>query len=95
MGAEPPLPALPIGPLGLAVARAQARLGWHWWPEANAILSAPRDGRHACVQRGTCGRGCDEGAKASVDLTHWPRFQGLGGTLVTRAIVRRILVDAR
>lgn len=93
-GEEPPLPALPIGPLGLAVARAQARLGWHWWPDTNAILSAPRDGRHACVQRGTCGRGCDEGAKASADLTHWPRFAGLGGTLVTRATVRRILVDA-
>lgn len=91
-GEEPPLPALPIGPLGLAVARAQARLGWHWWPDTNAILSAPRDGRHACVQRGTCGRGCDEGAKASADLTHWPQFARLGGTLVTRATVRRILV---
>jgi choline dehydrogenase-like flavoprotein len=93
-GDEPPLPALPIGPLGLAVARAQARLGWHWWPETNAILSADRDGRHACAQRGTCARGCDEGAKASADLTHWPQFSGLGGTLVTRATVRRILVDA-
>jgi choline dehydrogenase-like flavoprotein len=92
-GAEPPLPALPIGPLGLAVARGQHRLGWHWWPESNAILSAPRDGRHACVQRGTCGRGCDEGAKASVDLTHWPQFDARGGRLVTQAVVRRILVD--
>jgi choline dehydrogenase-like flavoprotein len=92
-GEEPPLPALPIGPLGLAVARAQARLGWHWWPDTNAILSAPRGGRHACVQRGTCGRGCDEGAKASVDLTHWPEFARHGGALVTRATVRRILVD--
>ncbi len=92
-GAEPPLPALPIGPLGLAVARAQARLGWHWWPDTNAILSVPQGGRHACVQRGTCGRGCDEGAKASADLTHWPQFERLGGTLITRATVRRILVD--
>lgn len=93
-GEEPPLPALPIGPLGLAVARAQARLGWHWWPDSNAILSAPRDGRHACVQRGTCGRGCDEGAKASADLTHWPQFARLGGALVIRATVRRILVQS-
>ena len=92
-GEEPPLPPLPIGPLGLAVARAHAKLGWHWWPDTNAILSAPRDGRHACVQRGTCGRGCDEGAKASADLTHWPQFERLGGSLVTRATVRRILVD--
>ena len=92
-GQEPPLPALPIGPLGMAVARAHARLGWHWWPDTNAILSAPWEGRHACVQRGTCGRGCDEGAKASADLTHWPKVRQWGGSLVTGAIVRRILVD--
>ena len=44
-------------------------LGWHWWPEPNAILSAPYDVRHPCVQRGTCMQGCNEGAKASTDLT--------------------------
>jgi choline dehydrogenase-like flavoprotein len=93
-GDEPPLPALPIGPLGLAVARAHSRLGWHWWPETNAILSAPWEGRRACVQRGTCGRGCDEGAKASADVTHWPLVAQLGGSLVTRAVVRRIVVDS-
>ena len=26
-----------------------------------------------CVQRGTCQPGCNEGAKASTDLTHWPK----------------------
>ena len=75
-GADPPLPPLPIGRGGLAVARAHARLGWHWWPETNAIASAPYDGRHACVQRGTCSSGCNEGAKASTDLTHWPTPSG-------------------
>jgi choline dehydrogenase-like flavoprotein len=93
-GTEPPLPPLPIGSAGMAVARAHAKLGWHWWPDANAILSAGRDGRHACVQRGTCGHGCDEGAKASTDLTHWPRFEAADGVLITRAAVRRILVDS-
>src|SRR5947199_293756 len=38
-GEDPPLPPLPIGPLGLRVARAHAKLGWHWWPLPNAILS--------------------------------------------------------
>ena len=46
-----------------------ARLGWHWWPEYNAILSTEHDGRHACVQRGSCGSGCNEGAKGSTDVT--------------------------
>lgn len=94
-GADPPLPPLPIGGMGLAIARAHARLGWHWWPGTNAILSAPRDGRHACVQRGACMSGCNESAKASADLTHWRAVVQRGGRVVTGARVRRIAVDAR
>ncbi len=70
---DPPLPPLPIGAAGLKVARAHTKLGWHWWPEFNSILSAPYDGRRPCVQRSTCQSGCNEGAKASTDLTHWPK----------------------
>jgi choline dehydrogenase-like flavoprotein len=94
-GADPPLPPLPIGRAGLLVARAHARLGWHWWPDTNAILSAPYDGRHACVQRGTCQQGCGEGAKASTDLTHWPQAIARGARLVTGARVRRLVTDGR
>lgn len=89
-GEDPPLPPLPVGKGGLRVARAHARMGWHWWPEPNAILSAPYDGRRPCVQRGTCQQGCSEGAKASTDLTHWPKAIGLGARLVTGARVRRL-----
>jgi choline dehydrogenase-like flavoprotein len=92
-GADPPLPPLPIGAAGLLVARAHARLGWHWWPQSNAILSGSYDGRHPCVQRGTCGSGCNEGAKASTDLTHWPRVLARGGRVVTGARVRRLVTD--
>jgi choline dehydrogenase-like flavoprotein len=94
-GADPPLPPLPIGDIGLRVARAHARLGWHWWPGTNAILSGPRAGRNPCVQRGSCGSGCNEGAKASTNLTHWPVVVGHGGRIVTGARVRRIAVDER
>jgi choline dehydrogenase-like flavoprotein len=94
-GEDPPLPPLPIGPGALKVARAHDRLGWHWWPEPNAILSAPYDGRHPCVQRGTCMQGCNEGAKASTDLTHWPHALANGARLVTGARVTRIETDAR
>jgi len=94
-GADPPLPPLPIGRTGLALARAHARLGWHWWPEYNAILSTDHDGRHVCVQRGSCGSGCNEGAKGSTDVTHWPHAIRAGARLVTNARVRAIEVDTR
>lgn len=92
-GAEPPLPPLPIGRSGLMMARALAKRGWHWWPETNAILSAEYDGRRSCVQRGTCGQGCNEGAKSTVDQTHWRQVAALGGQVVTGARVSRIVLD--
>lgn len=92
---DPPHPPLPIGRAGLRVARAHHRLGWHWWPEPNAILSVGVGGRHPCVQRGTCMQGCGEGAKGSADVTHWPRFIALGGDLLTGATASRVVTDQR
>jgi choline dehydrogenase-like flavoprotein len=94
-GADPPLPPMPIGALGERVARGHAALGWHWWPATNAIASAAIDGRHVCVQRGTCGSGCNEGAKGSTDVTHWPAAIAAGARLVTGATVQRIELDDR
>jgi choline dehydrogenase-like flavoprotein len=71
------------------------KLGWHWWPEFNSINSVAYDGRRPCVQRSTCQSGCNEGAKASTDLTHWPKAIAGGATLVTGARVRRIETDAK
>jgi hypothetical protein len=82
-GAEPPMPAMPIGDVGLRVARAHAALGWHWWPAANAINSTGYAGRRPCVQRGACGQGCNEGAKGSTDVTHWPDALANGASLIT------------
>lgn len=87
---DAPMPPLPIGSAGLKVARAHTKLGWHWWPEFNSINSVAYDGRRPCVQRSTCQSGCNEGAKASTDLTHWPKAIALGARLVTGARVRRI-----
>jgi choline dehydrogenase-like flavoprotein len=90
-----PLPPLPLGKLGYKVARAHNELGWHWWPEANAIPSRPYRGRNACAQRGTCTAGCPEGAKATADVTHWPEASRLGVRLLTGARVTRICTDDR
>jgi choline dehydrogenase-like flavoprotein len=94
-GADPPLPPLPIGEGALRVARAHARLGWHWWPGANAVLSIPSQGRRACAQWGTCMQGCPEGAKASTDLTHWPAAIERGAEVVTGARACRIVIGRR
>jgi choline dehydrogenase-like flavoprotein len=52
------------------------------------------DGRRPCVQRGTCQQGCNEGAKASTDLTHWPKAIAAGARLITGARVRRLESNA-
>ena len=90
-----PLPPLPIQTWGERVARAHHRLDWHWWPGSNAIASQPYRGRRPCVQRSTCRAGCNEGAKASVDRTHWPEAIENGTQLITGARVTRILVDRK
>ena len=89
---EYPMPPLPIGTWGEKVAAAHHRLGWHWWPGSNAIASRPYRGRRPCVQRSTCGMGCSEGAKASVDRTHWPDAEKLGARLIAGARVARVTV---
>lgn len=90
-GPDLPLPPLPLGDGVIELARAHDRLGWHWWPAPSAILSAPYRGRHPCVQWGTCMQGCPEGAKASTDVTHWPRAVELGARVVTGARVTRLV----
>jgi len=92
-GDGPPLPPHPLGEVQLRIARAFHARGWHWWPGPNAVLSAPWGGRRGCVQRGTCGTGCNEGAKSTIDATHWRPFVARGGRVVTGARVTRITLD--
>jgi choline dehydrogenase-like flavoprotein len=90
-----PMPPLPLGAAGRRVAAAHDGLGWHWWPGSNAINSETYDGRATCQQLGVCGSGCGIGAKASVDLTHWPRAEKAGARLVTGARASRLTHNAR
>ncbi len=94
-GRGPPLPPPPLAPMGRRVAAAHNRLGWHWWPGPNAIATRPYRRLRACTQRATCLWGCAEGAKATVDITHWPANLELGVRLVTEARVRHLEVDGR
>lgn len=94
-GKGPPLPPAPLAPMGRRVARAHNQLGWHWWPAPNAIATRPYKALRPCTQRGTCMWGCVEGAKGSVDRTHWPQNLALGVQLRTGARVRRLEVNGR
>ena len=94
-GKPPPNPPIPIGKLGYTAARGMDRLGWHWWPGTNAIASRPYRLLRGCARRGTCDTGCPEGAKASMNVTHWPIAESLGARLVTGARVRELRVNDR
>jgi choline dehydrogenase-like flavoprotein len=89
-GKGPPLPPAPLGPMGRRVARAHNQLGWHWWPGPNAIATRAYGPLEPCQQRATCMWGCVEGAKGSVDITHWPQLVKGGVQLVTGARVGRL-----
>src|SRR6185436_17030155 len=93
-GKGPPLPPAPLAPMGRRVARAHNKLGWHWWPAPNAIATRAYGPLKPCTQRATCMWGCVEGAKGSVDLTHWPQNIKAGVRLITGARVRRLNVDS-
>ena len=83
-------PPIPLDTLGATMARGFDRLGWHWWPSDSAILTRDYDGRRACINCGPCDLGCPSGAKASTDVTYWPKALASGARLVTRARVREI-----
>lgn len=88
-----PTPPLPLGVLGETIGRGFDKLGWYWWVSDNAIISAPWEGRPPCALHGKCMLGCPIGAKASTDVTYWPKALKKGAVLKTRARVREITVD--
>jgi choline dehydrogenase-like flavoprotein len=93
-GKGPPLPPAPLAPMGRRIARAHNKLGWHWWPAPNAIATRPYGPLRPCTQRAACMWGCVEGAKGSVDITHWPELVRGTVRLVTGARVRRLEVNS-
>ncbi|MBR8392484.1 GMC family oxidoreductase [Burkholderia cenocepacia] len=91
---EIPLPPFGLGEMEKKMIRAHDRLGWHWWPGTNAIASVKHNNLEPCVRRGACLWGCFDGAKASVDRTHWPINLKLGVKLVQFARVLRVETDS-
>jgi choline dehydrogenase-like flavoprotein len=88
-----PLPVLPMSAIGRKMMDGHKSLGWHIWQGSNAIASRPDGNLSPCQQLGVCGNGCPVGAKATVDLTHWPVVLKNGGRIVTGARVRSVTHD--
>jgi choline dehydrogenase-like flavoprotein len=88
-----PLPPLELGKRGETVVRGFEKLGWHWWPSDNAVLSRDYEDRLGCDGRGRCNFGCPRKARASVDLTYWPKALRAGAELRTWARVREVTLD--
>ena len=83
-------PPIPLGRPGDTIVRGFEKLGWHWWPSDSAILTRPYDGRAACNNCGPCEVGCPLRAKASTDVTYWPKAIAKGAILKTNARVREV-----
>lgn len=90
-----PLPPFNLGQMEKKLINAHDRLGWHWWPGSNSIASVKHNALEPCVRRGACLWGCFDGAKASVDRTHWPQNRRLGVTLVQHARVLKIETNSK
>jgi choline dehydrogenase-like flavoprotein len=90
-----PLPPLPITTAAKICAKAFNRLRWHWWVFALGFLSRPVDGRPACNFNAQGWYGCGAAARASTDVTYWPKALRRGASLRTRARVCEISMDDR
>ena len=85
-------PPIPLGKLGMTMVDGFEKLGWHWWPIDTAILTEPYDGRDECNNGGSCDLGCIRRAKASADVTYWPKACAKGAALKDHARVREVTV---
>lgn len=88
---HPPMPPIPLGRTGTLYGQAMNKLGWHWWPSDTTVATTEYEGRAACINLGHCTPGCAQGAKASTDITYWPRAIRAGVELRPNSRVREIV----
>ena len=74
-----PMPPMPINSSGVLLERGAQALGMHAQVEPLAILTAPLNGRPACINCGFCmGFGCEVNAKSSTLAAMIPLAQASG-----------------
>jgi choline dehydrogenase-like flavoprotein len=67
------------------------KLGWHWWPADQALITMPHAGRPPCTEDGDCPRE----ARASADVVFWPEAIRNGVVLKPKSRVREITVNSK
>jgi choline dehydrogenase-like flavoprotein len=98
---DPPADPYPQAPLvahssAAAVDAAARALGLHPFPTPRGILTAPRDGRSACVACGYCGAyACPVGAKASTVDTFLAKAEATGRCRVVPGVAVIEIVEDR
>ena len=93
--AERPCPPLPHGRYASLMAAGFEKLGWHWWPADNAIISTAYDGRLPCNNCVACMAGCPRGSLGEARVTYWPKAVRNGVDLRYNCRAERITVDGR
>ena len=90
-----PLPPLPENGIAQLIEQACAKLGYHPYPTARAILSRPWQGRARCQLSFFCGSyGCEVGAKSSTLAAIIPKAIATGNCQVRpRCMAHTIEVD--
>ena len=90
---ERAMPPLDLGRLGHTAASGFDKLGWHWWPVDAAINTVAGEGRGACNYCGPCQQGCAIRAKASTDVTYWPKAIASGVELRSNCVAQRLVIE--
>jgi choline dehydrogenase-like flavoprotein len=87
----PPSPPAPLGTPGSKLVQGYEKLGWHWWPTDQAIVTKDHSGRAACTNRGFCAFGCPQSSLSTVDVSYWPLAIALGVELRPKSRVRELI----
>ncbi len=85
----------PFKPHEHLVSRACEKLGIKATAARQAVITAPLNGRPACIYCGSCGRGCTFGSNyASAYVQIFPAMETGRVTVLTNAMARELITDA-
>ncbi len=85
------LPPVPLGPMGIALAKGFKKLNWHWWPAYSALLTKEYRNRAKDKFTRPSNIGDISGSKGSTENTYLPLALENGLVLKERCIVTKLI----